>query len=94
MPGGGKILIQTSQRNGWVVLSVSDTGCGMSPEFLQHSLFRPFSTTKKSGIGIGVFHCKMIVEAHGGKIEVDSELGKGSVFRVLLPITRKEHKGP
>ena len=86
LPCGGKIRIETSQRNGWAVLAVADNGCGMSPEFMSGSLFRPFSTTKKKGIGIGMFHCKMIVEAHHGRIEVESELGKGTAFRVLLPL--------
>jgi signal transduction histidine kinase len=58
----------------------------MTPEFMLGSLFRPFKTTKKNGIGIGMFHCKMIVEAHHGRIEVESEPGKGTAFRVLLPI--------
>ncbi len=88
MVAGGKIRIETSQRNGWVVLAVADNGCGMSPEFIQKSLFRPFNTTKKKGIGIGMFHCKMIVEAHHGRIEVESEVGKGTAFRVLLPIAK------
>jgi putative PEP-CTERM system histidine kinase len=83
---GGIIRVETSQRNGWVVLSVSDNGCGMSADFVQRSLFRPFQTTKKKGIGIGMFHSKMIVEAHRGRIEVESEPGKGTAFRVLLPI--------
>jgi putative PEP-CTERM system histidine kinase len=82
----GKIRVETSQLNGWAVLAVVDNGCGMSPEFVQRSLFRPFQTTKKKGIGIGMFQCKMIVGTHQGRIEVDSELGKGTSFRVLLPI--------
>ena len=86
VPAGGQIRVETSQRNGWVVLAVADNGCGMTPEFIQHSLFRPFQTTKQKGIGIGMFHCKMIVEAHRGRIEVESEPGKGTAFRVLLPI--------
>ena len=57
----------------------------MSEEFMTNSLFKPFQTTKKQGLGIGLFHCKTIVEAHGGRIEVDSERGEGSTFRVLLP---------
>jgi signal transduction histidine kinase len=58
----------------------------MSREFLEKNLFKPFQTTKKAGLGIGLFQCKMIVEAHRGKIEVESEEGKGSNFRILLPI--------
>jgi signal transduction histidine kinase len=81
----GKIRVETAHQNGWVVLTVTDSGCGMNPEFMQRSLFRPFQTTKKQGIGIGMFQCKMIVEAHHGKIEVQSELNKGTTFRILLP---------
>jgi putative PEP-CTERM system histidine kinase len=84
--GKGHIHVETNQHNGWVVLAVADDGCGMSEEFLQRSLFRPFQSTKKKGLGIGMFQSKMIVEAHGGRIEVESERGKGSTFRVLLPV--------
>ena len=84
----GQIRVQTARQNGWATLSVSDTGCGMSEEFLRHSLFRPFQTTKKGGTGIGMFQCKMIVEAHHGKIEVESQPGKGSTFHVRLPLPR------
>jgi hypothetical protein len=58
----------------------------MAPEFLSRALFRPFQTTKKKGLGIGMFQSKMIIEAHGGRIEVESEVRKGTTFRVLLPI--------
>jgi putative PEP-CTERM system histidine kinase len=86
---GGEVSVSTEEKNGWVVLSVSDNGCGMSKEFMERSLFRPFKTSKKQGMGIGLFHSKMIVEAHRGRIEVASEEGKGSKFRVYLPITEK-----
>lgn len=82
----GTIQIETGQRNGWAMLAVKDNGCGMSKEFISRSLFRPFQTTKKKGIGIGMFHSKMIVDAHHGRIEVESETDKGTVFRVLLPL--------
>lgn len=84
---GGRIRVETSRRDGWAVLAVADNGCGMSPEFIQDRLFRPFQTTKKNGIGIGMFHCKLIVEAHRGRIEVESVPGQGTAFRVLLPLS-------
>jgi signal transduction histidine kinase len=82
----GQIHIQTKQTNGAVLMVVSDNGCGMSPEFLNHSLFRPFQTTKKNGLGIGMFQSKMIVEAHKGRLEVESKPGHGTTFRVYLPL--------
>ena len=85
----GEIRVETSPNNGWAVLSVADNGCGMTPEFLSRALFRPFQTTKKKGLGIGMFQSKMIVEAHGGRIEVDSEVRKGTTFRVLLPMVKQ-----
>ncbi|MGD0488824.1 MAG: XrtA/PEP-CTERM system histidine kinase PrsK [Syntrophorhabdales bacterium] len=81
----GHILVAAGERDGWVELSVSDNGVGMTREFMEKYLFKPFQTTKKQGMGIGLFHCKTIVEAHGGRIEVESEEGKGSTFRVMLP---------
>lgn len=83
---GGEIRILTEQRDGYGVLAVEDEGCGMSADFLRQRLFKPFQTTKKKGIGIGMFQSKMIVEAHGGRIEVDSKEGSGTTFRVLLPV--------
>lgn len=84
---GGEIRVRSTREQDWLVVTVSDNGCGISPEFLARSLFRPFQTTKKAGIGIGMFQCKTIVEAHRGRIEVESQPGKGTTFRVLLPVT-------
>jgi putative PEP-CTERM system histidine kinase len=85
----GEIIISTGQRDSWIFLSVKDNGSGMSREFMEESLFHPFQTTKNRGMGIGLYHSKTIVEAHKGKFEVESEEGKGSTFRVLLPLTDK-----
>ena len=82
----GRIHVETSQRDGRAVLSVADNGCGMSSDFLRDSLFRPFHTTKNKGLGIGMFQSKMIVEAHRGNIQVESEPGKGTKFGVFLPL--------
>jgi len=81
----GEICVVTEQKSDWAVVAVKDNGAGMSREFIERSLFQPFQTTKSQGLGIGLFHSKKIVEAHHGRIEVESELGKGSVFRVFLP---------
>lgn len=83
---GGRICVSTGQQAGSVVLTVDDNGCGMSEDFIARSLFRPFQTTKKTGIGIGMFQSKMIVDAHGGRINVTSKPGVGTRFQVYFPI--------
>ena len=85
-PDDRQVRIATSENNGWAILAVTDTGCGMSAEFIEHALFRPFQTTKENGLGIGMFQSKTIVEAHGGRIAVESEPGKGTTVRVFLPV--------
>jgi putative PEP-CTERM system histidine kinase len=82
----GRIMVETAQQGEWVAFSVSDNGCGMTEQFIKNSLFRPFRSTKKEGLGIGMFQSKTIVEAHRGKIHVESELGVGTKFRVILPL--------
>jgi putative PEP-CTERM system histidine kinase len=82
----GCICLRTEQLGRSVVLSVKDNGCGMSAAFLKDSLFRPFQSTKTKGLGIGMFQSRMIVEAHGGAIRVESETGNGSTFWVSLPV--------
>jgi hypothetical protein len=86
----GEIRIHTSVENGKIVVSVSDNGCGIPKEYLEKNLFRMFSTTKSTGFGVGLFQSKQIVEAHGGKIEVDSAVGKGTTFTILLPLSEAE----
>lgn len=81
----GQVVVETARRNGSVILCVEDNGCGMSPEFIRDSLFRPFRSTKSKGLGIGMFQSRMIVEAHGGTIQVESEPGEGTRFRITLP---------
>jgi signal transduction histidine kinase len=88
MSGTGTLTIRTADlhANGSskVHLFVEDTGAGMSEEFVRDRLFRPFSTTKKKGLGIGLYQCRCIVRAHGGDLLVRSREGKGTVFQVVL----------
>jgi signal transduction histidine kinase len=82
----GRIEVHTEHRDGRVLLSVSDNGCGMDKAFVKDSLFRPFQSTKKKGLGIGLFQSRAIVQAHGGTIHVQTEAGKGTTFLISLPV--------
>lgn len=83
---GGRLTVEAGTLDGDLVfVGVSDTGTGMTEEFVRTRLFRPFSTTKNKGIGLGLFTCREVVEAHGGRLEVDSREGAGTRFRVVLP---------
>jgi putative PEP-CTERM system histidine kinase len=86
IPPGGRISIRTEKRGAEAIVTVTDSGCGMTRDFLQKSLFRPFHTTKKKGIGIGMFQSRMIVAAHHGQIQVRSAPGQGTTFRIILPL--------
>ena len=87
---GGRIEVRTEHRGSRVVLSVIDNGCGMSPAFVKDSLFRPFQSTKKKGLGIGLFQSRAIVLAHGGGVHVESEVGKGTAFHASFPVTTSD----
>ncbi len=99
MPRGGKLSVETSnvERNGapHVRLSVTDTGCGMGDDVLVH-LFEPFFTTKElgKGTGLGLSTVYGIVRGAGGEIAVESEVGRGSSFIVLLPTVAGDVSSP
>jgi len=80
------VTVETYRENGSVCIRVSDTGIGMTEDYVKNHLFRPFRTTKETGLGIGLYQCRQIVEAHDGKIKVMSDIGKGTVFTIYLPI--------
>jgi two-component system NtrC family sensor kinase len=86
MPGGGSIRIQTSVVNDYIVVRISDTGHGI-PQDVKQRIFEPFFSTKKDkGTGLGLSISYRIVQDHGGRIEVESEEGKGTTFIIRLPI--------
>ena len=82
--GNGPVSVEVGSEESPYV-KVIDAGCGITEEFLRTKLFTPFQTTKKSGLGIGLYQCKQIVESHHGRIEVTSIMGKGTAFTVWLP---------
>jgi signal transduction histidine kinase len=90
-PEGGQIIVSATRRDAMAVFSVSDTGPGIASHNLAH-LFDRFwkdESRGKKGTGLGLFIAKSIVEAHGGAIWVESELGSGSTFRFTLPIAAR-----
>jgi signal transduction histidine kinase len=84
-PGGTLTIEAGYTTSGAPSFSISDTGPGMSRTFIDNRLFRPFATTKKSGIGLGLYTCREVVRASGGTIDVHSVEGAGTTFRVVLP---------
>jgi len=93
--GEGTVTILTEQTNHDVSIKVIDEGRGIDAEDL-HSVFEPFHRGRYAedigGIGLGLAVVKAIVEAHGGRVLLESELGKGSVFTVVLPKTKNEEE--
>ena len=83
--GGTLSVAAGTTSDGKPFFSVSDTGEGMSQRFIEEKLFHPFATTKKRGVGLGLYTCREVVVANGGSISVDSREGAGTTFRVVLP---------
>jgi signal transduction histidine kinase len=83
-PGGGQLRVRIRRDGGGLAVEFQDTGPGMDPETRQH-VFEPFYTTKANGTGLGLAIVRQAAEAHGGAVEVESEPGKGALFRIRLP---------
>jgi signal transduction histidine kinase len=97
MPQGGVLTIKTGQalslppENGkWLEISITDTGIGITEESKKR-IFDPFFTTKKmgEGTGLGLAICEKIVKEHSGRIDLESEVGKGSTFFICIPVFEK-----
>ncbi|MHB1605944.1 MAG: ATP-binding protein [Leptospirales bacterium] len=80
----GEITVETLQDGSTISIIVSDNGPGMSREFIENRLFRPFQTTKKKGTGLGLFSCRLLIEQSGGTIQVNSKEGEGSEFIITF----------
>lgn len=87
----GSIVVTISKENGYIVIEIRDSGCGMDKSFIRERLFKPFDTTKgNAGMGIGVFEAREFVKHHGGIIDVASTVGEGTVFFVKLPESKED----
>jgi two-component system NtrC family sensor kinase len=89
MPQGGNLWISAQSADNQITLTVRDDGIGIPEEHLAH-IFEPFYTTKESGgSGLGLAISQNIVERHGGSIEVESNVGRGTTFRIVLPVDKQ-----
>ena len=82
----GTVTVTLDQERGQAIISVADTGCGMSEDYQERHLFSPFCSTKKGGWGIGLYQTKQVVERQYGEILVESAVGHGTTFTVKLPL--------
>jgi PAS domain S-box-containing protein len=89
MTTGGTLTLQTGENSDGVWVSVTDTGGGIPQEQINR-IFEPFYTTKKKGTGLGLMIVQRIVRAHNGRIELESYVGKGTTFRVWLPLHERK----
>jgi signal transduction histidine kinase len=92
MAQGGKVIIESRKTRDKVEIAFTDTGAGIPKETLER-LFTPLFTTKSRGMGFGLAICKRVIEAHGGKISVESTVGKGTTFTLTIPIEPKLEGG-
>jgi two-component system, sporulation sensor kinase E len=89
MTKGGTLTLQTGERSDEVWFSVSDNGGGIPQEQINR-IFEPFYTTKKKGTGLGLMIVQRIVRAHDGRIDLESHVGRGTTFRVWLPLHERK----
>lgn len=89
MPAGGELSITTRFDQERVYIIITDTGKGIPPDIL-HKIFEPYFTTKPDGSGLGLTMTYKVIKEHGGDIQVHSDIGKGTRFTLILPITRSE----
>jgi len=86
-PPDGEIELLLRATGDQAIVEIRDTGSGMDPEFIKSRLFRPFDSTKGlTGMGIGAYECREVIVALGGQVVVESTPGRGTVFRIMLPI--------
>ncbi len=89
--GRGKVEIGLETQDGMAIIEVADDGPGMDADFIRNHLFQPFRTTKGAGFGIGAYESRDFARELGGRLDVESEVGKGTAMRLQLPLVSKGH---
>lgn len=89
-PYTGRVDVKLARQDDWAVISVTDTGAGMDETFIRERLFRPFASTKGTGMGIGAYESRAYIEELGGDIQVTSQPGQGACFSIRLPLLPDE----
>jgi len=92
-PPTGTVSLRAFEESGQAIIDIVDTGIGMDDEFIRTRLFQPFDSTKGAGMGIGAYECRETLRAMGGSIEVDSTPGRGTRFRLSLPMDNNASAG-
>jgi putative PEP-CTERM system histidine kinase len=88
-PKNGQVWVRLTRKDNSAVIKIEDTGHGMSEQFIQKKLFKPFESTKAAGMGIGVFESKEYINELEGQLAVDIQELVGTTFSVMLPLYRE-----
>ena len=86
---GTPVCVRVAADNRNVTLAISDKGIGMDSDFIRNRLFQPFASTKPGGFGIGAFEARSLIIAMGGRIDVESQPGRGTTFTITLPAAQQ-----
>ncbi|MCA1750110.1 MAG: ATP-binding protein, partial [Sphingomonadales bacterium] len=89
-PEATPVRIEVREAQGEARIAVRDRGAGMSGDFVRNDLFRPFSSSKETGFGVGAFEARALVGEMGGRLEVESREGEGSCFTIILPLASQD----
>lgn len=92
-PPSGQVTLRGFEDASQAIIEIADTGSGMEDEFIRTRLFQPFDSTKGAGMGIGAYECRETVRALGGQLDVDSAPGRGTRFRIRLPLDNNLNAG-
>jgi signal transduction histidine kinase len=85
MNGRGRITISSKLSDEGLIINIGDDGCGINPEDMK-MLFKPFFTTKREGLGLGLTFCKKVIESHKGQISINSKVNKGTIIQIQIPV--------